>query len=75
MDELPERVLRAIGGRGAVDGLARLSTADFTSLMLEVARRRVARETPASLLRRYRGDRFVQPAAPTGSAFARRRTR
>jgi len=63
MDELPERVLLRIGGRSAVDGLASLSAADFTSLMLEVARRRAARETPASLLRRYRGDRFVQPAS------------
>jgi hypothetical protein len=63
MDELPERVLRAIGGLAAVDGLASLSAADFTSLMLAVARRRAARETPASLLRRYRSDRFVQPAS------------
>jgi hypothetical protein len=63
MEELPERVLRTIGGPAAVDGLAGLSAADFTSLMLEVARRRAARETPASLLRRYRGDRFVQPAS------------
>lgn len=63
MDELPERVLLAIGGRAAVDGLASLSAADFTSLMLEVARHRAARETPASLLRRYRSDRFVQPAS------------
>ncbi len=63
MDELPERVLLAIGGRSAVDGLARLSAADFTSLMLAVARHRAARETPASLLRRYRSDRFVQPAS------------
>jgi hypothetical protein len=63
MEELPERVLLAIGGRPAVDGLASLSAGDFTSLMLEVARHRAARETPASLLRRYRSDRFVQPAS------------
>jgi hypothetical protein len=63
MDELPERVLRTIGGRVVVDGLASLSAADFTSLMLEVARHRAGRETPASLLRRYRADRFVQPAS------------
>ncbi len=63
MDELPERVLRTIGGRAAVDQLASLSAADFTTLMLAVARQRAARETPASLLRRYRGDRFVQPAS------------
>ncbi len=63
MDELPERVLRKVGGSAAVDGLASLSAADFTSLMLAVARQRAARETPASLLRRYRSDRFVQPAS------------
>jgi hypothetical protein len=63
MDELPERVLQAIGGRAGADKLASLSAADFTSLMLTVARQRAARETPASLLRRYRADRFVQPAS------------
>jgi hypothetical protein len=62
MDELPGRVLQAIGGQAAVGGLASLSASDFTILMLAVARQRAARETPASLLRRYRADRFVQPA-------------
>jgi hypothetical protein len=63
MGEVPERVLRAIGGPEVVDRLAGLSGSDFTSLMLEVARRRAARENPATLLRRYRSDRFVQPAS------------
>ena len=62
MDDLPERVLQTIGGPAAVARLASLSASDFTSLMLEVARRRAARETPASVLRRYRADRFVEPA-------------
>jgi hypothetical protein len=62
MDELPERVLAAIGGTDVVARLASLSGSDFTSLMLAVARRRAAHETPAGLLRRYRSDRFVQPA-------------
>ncbi len=62
MDQLPERVLQKVGGRAGVTQLANLSASDFTSLMLEVARQRAARETPASLLRRYRADRFVQPA-------------
>jgi len=65
MDELPDRVLQAIGGADLVARLASLSGSDFTTLMLAVARHRAARETPASLLRRYRGDRFVQ-AGPTG---------
>src|SRR5215472_13834278 len=62
MDELPERVLAAVGGSDGVARLAGLSGSDLTSLMLEVARRRAALETPAGLLRRYRSDRFVQPA-------------
>jgi hypothetical protein len=57
------RVLPAIGGAEVVERLAALSGSDFTSVMLAVARQRAARETPASVLRRYRSDRFVQPAA------------
>ena len=56
------RVLPAIGGIEVVERLAGLSGSDFTSVMLEVARRRAASQTPATVLRRYRSDRFVQPA-------------
>jgi hypothetical protein len=56
-----DRVTRDIGGTELVDRLAALSGSDFTTVMLEVARRRAARETPASVLRRYRHDRFVRP--------------
>jgi len=56
-----ERVARGVGGMEVVERLAALSGSDFASLMLEVVRRRAARETPASVLRRYRQDRFVQP--------------
>jgi hypothetical protein len=56
------RVLPAIGGAEVVERLAALSGSDFTTVMLAVARLRAARETPASVLRRYRADRFVQPA-------------
>jgi len=63
MDELPERILTAAGGTDIVARLASLSGSDFTSLMLAVARRRAAQETPTGLLRRYRSDRFVQPAS------------
>lgn len=56
------RVLPAIGGDEAIERLARLSGSDFTTVMLEVARRRAAAQTPATVLRRYRTDRFVQPA-------------
>ncbi len=49
-------------GVEVVERLVGLSGSDFTTLMLEVARRRAASQTPASVLRRYRSDRFVQPA-------------
>jgi hypothetical protein len=57
------RLLPVIGGGEVVDRLAGLSGSDFTSVMLEVMRRRAARETPASVLRRYRRDRFVRPGS------------
>jgi hypothetical protein len=57
------RVLATVGDPGVLDRLAELSGSDFTSLMLEVARRRAARETPATVARRYRTDRFVRPAS------------
>jgi hypothetical protein len=56
-----DRVLPQIGGMATVERLAALSGSDFTSVMLEVARRRAARETPASVRRRYASDRFTQP--------------
>ena len=56
-----QRVAGELGGADVVASIAALSGSDFASLMLEVARRRATRETPASVLRRYRNDRFVQP--------------
>jgi hypothetical protein len=41
----------AVGGPGVLDRLVELSGSEFTSLMLEVARRRAARETPATVVR------------------------
>jgi len=58
-----DRVAREVGGTEFIDRLAALSGSDFTTVMLEVVRRRAARETPASVLRRYRRDRFVRPGA------------
>jgi hypothetical protein len=64
-----DRVAREVGGTGFIDRLAALSGSDFTTVMLEVVRRRAARETPASVLRRYRRDRFVRPGGmPWGPA-------
>ena len=51
---------------GVIDRLAMLTGSDFASVMLEVVRRRAARETPASVLRRYRHDRSSGRAAPRG---------
>jgi hypothetical protein len=56
-----ERVSREAGGMEVVERLAALSGSDFASVMLEVVRRRAARENPASVLRRYQQDRFVRP--------------
>jgi hypothetical protein len=56
-----DRVAREIGGVDVVDRLAALSGSDFTTVMLEVVRRRAARETAATVLRRYQRDRFVRP--------------
>jgi hypothetical protein len=61
MEDMLGRLLPRIGGIGTVERLAALSGSDFTSVMLEVIRRRADRETPASVLRRYERDRFVRP--------------
>jgi len=71
MEDVLERVLPGIGGMATVERLAGLSGSDFTSVMLEVARRRAARETPASVLRRYEQDRFVRPAEVSARAMRR----
>ena len=58
------RVLGEVGGADLLDVLAvRLSGADLTSLLLEVMRQRADRLSPAEVLRQYRDDRFVSPAA------------
>ena len=61
-----ERIVAELGQPGLIDTLStQLSGADFTTLMLEVMQRRAAAVTPATLLERYRSDRFVTPATPT----------
>src|SRR5580693_6695778 len=66
-----ERLLPAIGGSATLDRLAALSGSDFTSVMLEVMRRRAARETPASVMRRYQRDRFVRPGSTPWQSLRR----
>ena len=65
------RVARGIGGTEVIDRLAALSGSDFASVMLEVVRRRADRETPASVLRRYKHDRFVRPGGTSWRASQR----
>src|SRR3984957_15921497 len=76
MDDLTtgmlDRVADEIGGMDVVERLAALSGSDFASVMLEVVRRRAAKETPASVLRRYTRDRFVRPG-PGGASWRSRR--
>ena len=71
MEDVLDRVLPRIGGSETLDRLAALSGSDFTSVMLELARRRAARETPASVLRRYERDRFVRPGQTSALALRR----
>ena len=71
MEEALNRILPGIGGEPVIDRLVALSGSDFTSLMLEVARRRAASQTPASVLRRYAHDRFVRPGGASARALRR----
>jgi len=58
-----ERIIEKLGMPGLIDALsAQLSGADFTSLLLEVMRRRAAAVRPADLMQRYTANRFVAPA-------------
>jgi hypothetical protein len=66
-----DRVLPAIGGMDTIQRLAALSGSDFTSVMLEVARLRAARETPATVRRRYSQDRFTTPGHTPWRALRR----
>jgi hypothetical protein len=58
-----DRVVREAGGPEVLDRLVGLPGADLTTLLLGVLRERAARLTAADVLRRYREDRFVAPAA------------
>src|SRR6478672_7598313 len=71
MEDMLGRLLPRIGGIETVERLAALSGSDFTSVMLEVIRRRADRETPASVLRRYERDRFVRPGQVPARAIRR----
>jgi hypothetical protein len=66
------RVIREAGGAGVLELLAdELPGADLTTLLLEVFRRRAAATSAPEVLRRYRTDRFVSPAAVDFAAIRR----
>ena len=65
-DEVHPAIARLLREEDAADALAllsdRLTGADLTSLMLEVARRRAARVSGHDVLVQYERDRFVSPS-------------
>jgi hypothetical protein len=64
---------RRVWGRlpdGTRESLAALSASDLQTLLLSVARMRASRVRPADLLRRWREDRFVRPAATDSRRLA-----
>ncbi|MGH2461937.1 MAG: hypothetical protein ACRDIY_24030 [Chloroflexota bacterium] len=70
MDEILERVVRQSGVVELLDVLVeRLAPTDLQSLLIEVNRRRAARQAPADLLDQYRRNRFVQPSPTDPRAF------
>lgn len=63
MAKLLERILREGGVPDLLEILGeRLAPTDLQSLLLEVFRRRAARQTPAGLLEQYEKNRFVRPS-------------
>lgn len=58
-----ERLWRQLGAAPRAAFEHDLSQADLQTLLLDVTRRRAADVTPASLMRRWRQDRYVEPAA------------
>jgi hypothetical protein len=55
---------------GTRESLAGLSASDLQTVLLSVSRMRASRVRPADLLRRWREDRFVRPAATDSRALA-----
>ena len=63
-DEILERIERELGVPDLAEMFAtRVAPTDLQSLLLAVARRRAAADTPADVLRCYASDRLVRPAA------------
>jgi hypothetical protein len=70
-DGLLDRIARESGVVGLLEALAeRLAPTDLQSLLLEVYRRRAARQTPADLLGQYARNRFIQRSPVDPRALA-----
>jgi len=69
-DDALRRIERELGP-DVLDRLAALPGADLTTVMLEIARRRVDALDPSDVLRRYETDRFVRPGAVDPAAVRR----
>jgi hypothetical protein len=54
-----------------VDRLERMPVSELSSLMLEVYRRKAQEISPAGLLRKYTGNRFVKPSGLSVTQLAR----
>jgi hypothetical protein len=64
------RILRQSGVADLLEVLGeRLAPTDLQSLLLEVYRKRAARQTPADLLDQYQRNRFVRPSATSPRAL------
>ena len=66
-----ERRIRARLPAGAAEAIAALPGSDLQTLLMAVARDRAGRVRPADLLRRWRQDRLVRPAATDPRALSR----
>lgn len=63
MDKVTRHILERLRQPGLLETLSgSLSPSELSSVLLDVFQQLVARETPASLLRKYSSNRFAQPA-------------
>jgi len=62
MDKILEKIIRKLDKEAFIDQIAtRLSGTEFNSLMLEIFRKRAMAIQPASLMKEFETNRFVQP--------------
>ena len=74
MSDAERKVWRRLPA-GAAEAIAGLSGSDLQTLLLSVARDRAGRVRPADVVRRWRQDRFVRPAAADPRAVSRAEAR